>query len=97
MFDLVPDGLLYAEIQVAPMCRKPGGSYMAREDTRKVLAQSNQRSQYTIECYQSLLSEFGITYSMCHRGDIWDNSAMESLFSSLKTERTSRLWYRTRN
>ena len=29
-------------------------------------------------------------------GNIWDNAAMESFFSSLKTERTPRKIYRTR-
>lgn len=28
---------------------------------------------------------------------VWDNAAMESFFSSLKTERTARKIYRTRN
>lgn len=30
-------------------------------------------------------------------GDVWDNAAMESSFSSLKTERTARKVYRTRS
>lgn len=30
-------------------------------------------------------------------GDVWDNAAMESFFSSLKIERTARKNYRTRN
>jgi hypothetical protein len=30
-------------------------------------------------------------------GDVWDNAAMESFFSSLKTERTGRKIYRTRD
>ena len=30
-------------------------------------------------------------------GNVWDNSAMESFFSTLKTERTARKTYRTRN
>jgi putative transposase len=29
--------------------------------------------------------------------NVWDNAAMESFFSSLKTERTARKLYRTRN
>jgi putative transposase len=64
---------------------------------RELLVHSDQGSQYTSERYQALLSEFGITCSMSRRGDVWDNSAMESFFSSLKTERTSRSRYRTRN
>jgi len=34
---------------------------------------------------------------MSRAGNCWDNAAMESLFSSLKTERTARKTYRTRN
>jgi transposase InsO family protein len=30
-------------------------------------------------------------------GNVWDNAAMESFFSSLKTERTARRLYRTRD
>jgi len=33
---------------------------------------------------------------MSRAGEVWDNSAMESFFSSLKTERTSRKVYRKR-
>ncbi len=33
---------------------------------------------------------------MSRAGNVWDNSAVESFFSSLKTERTSRRTYRTR-
>jgi transposase InsO family protein len=34
---------------------------------------------------------------MSRSGNVWDNAAMESFFSSLKTERTARKTYRTRN
>lgn len=53
-------------------------------------------SQYTSEHFQELLKEQGITCSMSRAGEVWDNSAMESFFSSLKTERTARKVYRTR-
>ena len=33
---------------------------------------------------------------MSRAGEVWDNSAIESFFSSLKTERTARKVYRTR-
>jgi putative transposase len=33
---------------------------------------------------------------MSRSGNVWDNAAMESFFSSLKTERTTRRIYRTR-
>ena len=32
---------------------------------------------------------------MSRSGNVWDNAAMESFFSSLKTERTGRKMYRT--
>jgi len=34
---------------------------------------------------------------MSRAGDVWDNAAMESFFSSLKTERTARKVYRSRD
>jgi putative transposase len=34
---------------------------------------------------------------MSRRGNCWDNAAMESFFSTLKTERLSRKIYRTRD
>jgi putative transposase len=42
-------------------------------------------------------AENGVTCSMSRSGNVWDNAAMESLFSSLKTERTARRRYRTRD
>ena len=36
-------------------------------------------------------------HSFLRRGDCWDNAAMESFFSTLKTERTDRKDYRTRD
>lgn len=61
-----------------------------------LLHHSDQGSQYTSEHFQRLLDEQGITCSMSRAGEVWDNSAMESFFSSLKTERTARKVYRTR-
>ena len=61
-----------------------------------VLHLSDQGSQYTSEHFQELLKEQGITCSMSRAGEVWDNSAMESFFSSLKTERTAKKVYRTR-
>lgn len=62
----------------------------------ELLHHSDQGSQYTSEHFQELLKEQGIICSMSRAGEVWDNSAMESCFSSLKTERTSRKVYRTR-
>ena len=62
----------------------------------ELLHHSDQGSQYTSEHFQELLKEQGITCSMSRAGEVWDNSAMESFFSSLKTERTARKMFRTR-
>ena len=61
-----------------------------------VLHHSDQGSQYTSEPFQRLLADHGVTCSMSRAGNVWDNAAMESFFSSLKTERTARKMYRTR-
>jgi putative transposase len=62
-----------------------------------VLHHSDQGSQYTSEDFQRLLEAHGIVCSMSRRGNCWDNAAMESFFSTLKTERLSRRQYRTRD
>ena len=64
---------------------------------KELLHHSDQGSQYTSEAFQRLLSAHGITCSMSRRGDCWDNAAMESFFSSLKTERVDRKQYTTRD
>ena len=62
-----------------------------------VLHHSDQGSQYTSEHFQGLLKEQGIRCSMSRAGEVWDNSAMESFFSSMKTERVACKVYRTRD
>ncbi len=61
-----------------------------------LLHHSDQGSQYTSDQFQRLLGELGITCSMSRSGNCWDNSAMESFFKTLKTERTDRKVYRNR-
>ena len=58
---------------------------------------SDRGSQYVSEQFQRLMADSGIVCSMSRSGNVWDNAAMESFFSSLKTERTARKDYRTRN
>ena len=62
-----------------------------------LLHHSDQGSQYTREQFQRLMADNGVTRSMSRSGNVWDNDAMESFFSSLKTERTARKTYRARN
>ena len=54
-------------------------------------------SQYASEQFQRLMADNGVACSMSRSGDVWDNAALESFFSSLKTERIGRKTYRTRN
>lgn len=61
-----------------------------------MLRQPVEYAQYTSEHFQRVLTEQGIVCSMSRAGEVWDNSAMESFFSSLKTERTTRKVYRSR-
>ena len=62
-----------------------------------LLHHSDQGSQYSSEQFRSLMADNGVTCSMSRSGNVWDNAAMESFFSSLKTERTARKTYRTRS
>jgi putative transposase len=57
---------------------------------------SDRGSQYTSDQFQRLMTDHGVTCSMSRAGNVWDNAAMESFFSSLKTERIARKVYRTR-
>jgi putative transposase len=68
-----------------------------RGKPRELLHHSDRGSQYTSEQFQRLMADSGIVCSMSRSGKVWDNAAMESFFSSLKTERTARKIYRTRN
>ena len=62
-----------------------------------LLHHSDRGSQYTSEQFQRLMADNGVVCSMSRSGNVWDNAAMESFFSSLKTERTARKMYRTRD
>ena len=62
-----------------------------------LLHHSDRGSQYTSEQFQRLMADHGVVCSMSRSGNVWDNAVMESFFSSLKTERTARRMYRTRD
>jgi putative transposase len=62
-----------------------------------LLHHSDRGSQYSSEQFQKLMADHGVTCSMSRSGNVWDNAAMESFFSSLKTERTARKVYRSRD
>jgi putative transposase len=60
-----------------------------------LLHHSDRGSQYSSEQFQRLMADHGVVRSMSRSGNVWDNAAMESFFSSLKTERTARKIYRS--
>ena len=62
-----------------------------------VLHHSDRGSQYTSEPFQRILADHGVTCSLSRAGNVWDNAAMDSFFSSLKTERPTAKMYRTRD
>jgi putative transposase len=62
-----------------------------------LLHHSDRGSQYSSEQFQRLMADHGVVCSMSRSGNVWDNAAMESFFSSLKTERAARKLYRTRD
>lgn len=68
-----------------------------RGPKQALLHHSDRGSQYSSEDFQRLLSAHGVTCSMSRSGNCWDNSAVESFFSTMKTERTNRKSYATRD
>lgn len=81
--DLVTDALLMA--------------LWRRGRPRELMHHSDRGSQYTSEDCQRLMAEHGIICSLSRAGNVWDNAAMESFFSTLKVERVKRKTYRTRD
>ncbi len=68
-----------------------------RGPSATLLHHSDQGSQYASEAFRRQLAALGVTCSMSRSGDVWDNAVMESFFSTLKTERTNRRHYATRD
>lgn len=64
-------------LEMALMSRRPG---------KHLLHHSDRGVQYASNDYQRLLEQHQITASMSRRGDCYDNAAMESFWSTLKTE-----------
>jgi transposase InsO family protein len=57
-----------------------------RGPTGYLVHHSDQGSTYAADDYQRVLDASGITCSMSRRGNCYDNAAMESWFSTLKSE-----------
>jgi putative transposase len=63
----------------------------------QLIIHTDQGSQYTSEQFQRLMADNNVTCSMSRFGNVWDNAAMESFFSSLKTELIGKKIYRSRD
>ncbi|WP_155732517.1 IS3 family transposase [Pseudoalteromonas luteoviolacea] len=61
-------------------------AYEQRGRPRGLMFHSDQGCQYSSIKYRQRLWRYQITQSMSRRGNCWDNSPMERLFRSLKTE-----------
>ena len=61
-----------------------------------VLHHQDHDSQFTNEHFQDSMREQGIRCSLSRAGEVWDNSAMERFFGSMKTERMARKVNRNR-
>ena len=49
------------------------------------LHHADRGSQYTSEQFQRSMADHGVVCSLNRSGNVWDNAAMESFFSSLTT------------
>lgn len=61
-------------------------AYSVRGAPEKVLFHSDQGVQYASVAFRQRLWRYRFQQSMSRRGNCWDNSPMERLFRSLKTE-----------
>ena len=70
-------------------------AYESRGRPRGVMFHSDQGCHYTSLKYRRLLWRYRIEQSMSRRGNCWDNSPMERIFRSLKTEWIPKLGYKS--
>jgi len=61
-------------------------AYYARSCPKGVMFHSDQGCHYTSLAFRQLLWRYQIKQSMSRRGNCWDNSPMERVFRSYKTE-----------
>ncbi|MFV9463437.1 IS3 family transposase [Pseudomonas aeruginosa] len=70
-------------------------AYEQRGKPQQVLFHSDQGSQYASRLFRQRLWRYRMQQSMSRRGNCWDNSAMERLFRSLKSESVPSTGYLT--
>jgi putative transposase len=67
-----------------------------RQPGAGLIHHSDRGSQYASHAYRGILSAHGMACSMSGKGECLDNAVAERFFGSLKGERTSKRYYRTR-
>lgn len=67
-----------------------------RQPACGLIHHSDRGSQYASHAYRGILADHGIVCSMSGKGECLDNAVAERFFGSLKRERTSKRYYRTR-
>lgn len=68
-------------------------AYQSRGEPMNVMFHSDQGVQYGSIKFRQRLWRYQMTQSMSRRGNCWDNSPMERLFRSLKSEWIPSTWY----
>ena len=81
--ETMPTGLPLAALRQA-LARRSG--------VRGLLHHSDRGVQYASARYQAVLRHHGLRVSMSRKGNCWDNSVVESFFSTLKTELHPACW-----
>ena len=57
-----------------------------RPPAKGLIFHSDRGIQYSCSRFVNLLASYGITQSMCRKGNCWDNAVAESFFKTLKSE-----------
>ena len=57
-----------------------------RPPAKGLIFHSDRGVQYTCSRFTNLMASYGITQSMCRKGNCWDNAVAESFFKTLKAE-----------
>lgn len=77
MHEILDAKLALAALQMALAQRRPGPG---------LIVHSDRGSQFASAVYRKALAEHGLLASMSRKGNCYDNAAMESFWSTLKTE-----------
>ena len=78
------------------VCRALGSAYWRRKPDEQLIIYSDCGSEYASDAYRKVIKDFRIVQSKSRKANYWDNSAMESVFKSLKVERIYQFRYETR-